>query len=91
MLRGGGITRGRGSWRKGLWLGWAALLLRYWVASIAAVSFHFHFPQAENKQKSTGIKEGCMRDIRISPRRWNYALIEIIVLGIFSEIKLSQV
>ena len=53
--------------------------------------FLFPLPQAENKQKSTGIKEGCMRDIRISLRCWNYALIEIIGLGIFRERKLSQV
>ena len=43
------------------------------------------------EQMHRGIGEGCMRDIRISPRRWNYALIEIIGLGIFRERKLSQV
>ena len=70
---------------------WAAFYCAGLLEAGPLLSLPFPLPQAENKQKSTGVKEGCMRDIRISLRCWNYALIEIIGLGIFRERKLSQV
>ena len=50
------------------------------------LSLFFYIPQPESKQKSTGIKEGSMSNIKISSRPWINALIDKIGLDNFLEV-----